>query len=104
MQRAALGGFGIWAESSHRYLAAEIVERVATKAEALPNSSPDSGADAYETSQLDRRDDTCSCLGLPMGAVRWSMFVPMIEPGASIPPVRCQETETDSVQSKDMFA
>ena len=45
----------------------------------MPGSSPNSGADAYETSRLGRRDDTCLCLGWPTGAVWWLMFVPMIE-------------------------
>ena len=35
------------------------LEPVTTKAEPLPSSSPNSGADAYETSPLGRRDDTC---------------------------------------------
>ena len=40
-----------------------LLELVTTKAEPLPSSSPNSGADAHEPSRLGRRDDTCSCLG-----------------------------------------
>jgi hypothetical protein len=44
------------------------LELVTTRAEPLPSSSPNSGANTQETSRLGRHDDTCSCLGWPMGA------------------------------------
>ena len=37
------------------------LEPVTTKAEPLPSSSPNSGADALDISRLGRHDDTCSC-------------------------------------------
>ena len=43
---------------------------VTTKAEPLPSSSPNSGADALEISRLGRCDETCSCLG-----GRWARHV-----------------------------
>src|ERR1022692_894365 len=60
------------------------LEPVTTKAEPLPSSSPNSGADALEISRLGRRDDTCSCLG-----GRWarnvSRYLPAPRPGLVLP-------------------
>ena len=36
-------------------------EPATSKAKPLPSGSPNSGADACETSRLGRREDTCSC-------------------------------------------